>query len=99
MNSKKNRKFKSGAQRNSNKGKIRPDLISPVFLKALGETMREGAEKYNDRNWEKGMPQEVFMESAARHYVQWMAGDEDEDHASHLAFNIMAWIHFRDKKN
>lgn len=91
------RKFKSGAVRDTNKGKIRPDLISPLFLKALGEVMRKGAEHYGERNWEKGIPQEVFKESASRHYVQWMNGEVDEDHAAQLCFNVMAWIHNRDK--
>lgn len=95
---KKIRKFKSGAVRNSNKGKIRPDLISPYMLKALGKVMAEGAEEYGDRNWEKGMPQEVFKESASRHYVSWMNNETDEDHAAKLIFNAMAWIHFRDIK-
>lgn len=92
------RQFESGAVRDSNIGKPRPDLISPYFLESLGQVLAKGAVKYGDRNWEKGMPQEVFKESAARHYVAWMMGKEDEDHAVQLAFNLMAWIHFRDKK-
>jgi hypothetical protein len=92
------RQFNSGAQRDSNEDKIRPDLISPYMLKALGKVMAEGAKHYGERNWEKGMPQEVFMESASRHYVSWMNGEVDEDHASKLIFNVMAWIHFRDSK-
>ena len=90
------RTFESGAIRDSNKGKSRPDLISPYMLEALGKVLAEGAEKYGDKNWEKGMPQEVFKESAARHYVAWMMGKEDEDHAAKLIFNVGAWIHFRD---
>lgn len=92
------REFISGAKRDSNKGKIRPDLISPLMLKALGKVLAEGAEHYGERNWEKGIPDEVFKESAARHYVQWMNGETDEDHAAKLIFNIMGYIHNRDNK-
>jgi hypothetical protein len=92
------RKFISGAVRDDNSNKGRPDLISPLMLKALGIVMAEGAKHYGERNWEKGIPQEVFKESAARHYVQWMNNEEDEDHAAKLIFNIMGWIHNRDKE-
>lgn len=94
-----NREFESGAKRDSNNGKIRPDLISPYMLKSLGKVLADGAEHYGARNWEKGMPDEVLKESASRHYVSWMNNEQDEDHASKLIFNIMAWIHNRDKKN
>ena len=93
------RKFKNGAVRDSNEGKIRPDLISPHMLKALGKVLAEGAKHYGERNWEKGIPKEVFKESASRHYVSWMNNEEDEDHAAKLIFNVMGWIHFRDKKD
>jgi hypothetical protein len=93
------RKFETGAVRDTNVGKSRPDLISPYMLEALGKVLAEGASHYGDRNWEKGMPQEVFKESAARHYVAWMMNKTDEDHAAKLIFNIMAWIHFREIGN
>jgi len=95
---KETRVFDSGAVRDSNEGKSRPDLISPYMLEALGNVMAKGANKYGDRNWERGMPPEVFKESAARHYVAWMMDKTDEDHACQLIFNVMAWVHFRDKK-
>jgi hypothetical protein len=91
------RQFNSGAVRDDNKGKIRPDLISPLMLKSLGKVLAEGAEHYGERNWEKGIPQEVFKESASRHYLQWMNNETDEDHASKLIFNVMGFIHNRDK--
>ncbi len=92
----KSRVFESGAKRDSNEGKIRPDLISPKMLKALGKVLAEGAKHYGERNWEKGMSLDVFKESAARHYVSWMNDEQDEDHAAKLIFNIMGYIHFRD---
>lgn len=94
----KKRVFETGAQRDDNRGKIRPDLISPLMLKALGRVMAEGAEHYGERNWEKGIPDEVFKESASRHYVQWMNEETDEDHAAKIIFNVMGWIHNRDKQ-
>lgn len=92
------REFESGAKRDSNDNKIRPDLISPKMLKALGKVLADGAKHYGERNWEKGMPLAVFKESAARHYVSWMNNETDEDHAAKLIFNIMGYIHFRENE-
>lgn len=92
------RVFESGAKRDSNQDKIRPDLISPYMLKALGKVLADGAKHYGERNWERGIPQEVFKESASRHFVSWLNNEEDEDHAAKLIFNIMGYIHNRDKK-
>lgn len=92
------RVFSTGAKRDSNINKIRPDLISPYMLKALGKVLAEGALHYGERNWEKGMPNDVFKESASRHYVSWMNNETDEDHAAKLIFNVMGFIHNRDKK-
>ncbi len=85
--------FTTGAQRDSQKDKSRPDLISPVFLDRLGALLAKGAEHYGERNWEKGMPLSRFLASAARHLIQTIDGQEDEDHAIQCAFNLMGYVH------
>lgn len=87
------RKFESGAVRDSNEGKSRPDLISPYFTERLGFRLAEGAKKYAERNWEKGIPDAAFLESLERHLVAYKMGKTDEDHAAAIAFNIMGIIH------
>ena len=51
-----------------------------------------GAEKYDPRNWLKGVGNpdvlERAYESCDRHYEQWRRGDTDEDHAAAVFFNI-----------
>lgn len=57
-----------------------------------GSLMARGAEKYGDRNWEKADgPEELSRAkaSALRHMMQWVCGEEDEDHAATVLFNIM----------
>lgn len=85
--------FSTGAQRDSQKDKSRPDLISPVFLDRLGTLLAKGAEHYGERNWEKGMPLSRFLASAFRHLLQTIDGQEDEDHAIQCAFNLMGYVH------
>ncbi len=85
--------FKTGAQRDTQEGKSRPDLISPIFLDRLGILLDKGAAHYGERNWEKGMPLSRFLASAFRHLLAVMDGQEDEDHAIQCAFNLMAFVH------
>lgn len=49
----------------------------------------EGAKKYEERNWEKGIPLHCFIDSAVRHYIKWLRGDEDEPHDRAFVWNIL----------
>ena len=86
--------FTSGARRDISRGKDRYDLIPLKALKRWAGLMGRGAEKYGDRNWEKGMPATRFSESALRHFFQYMEGDRTEDHLAAVLFNIGSMIHF-----
>lgn len=86
------RDFDTGARRDQATGKGRYDLIPTLFLRRLAELLERGANKYGDRNWEKGMPLKVFLDSAFRHLVAVMEGKEDEDHPAQAAWNIMAFM-------
>lgn len=53
--------------------------------------LTKGAIKYAKRNWMKAAGDEEyerFRESAARHFAQWYNGEQDEDHAAAVFFNI-----------
>ncbi len=90
------REFETGAQRDRAAGKARPDLISAYALWRLGVHMGKGAEKYEDRNWEKGMPVSEFLASVERHILQYKMGDREEDHLAAIMFGIQAIIHFEE---
>jgi hypothetical protein len=72
--------------------------MPPLAILRVAKVYEQGAEKYGDRNWELGQPQDRFMDSALRHLFQWQAGKRDEDHLAHAAFNILAMIHFDEKE-
>ena len=57
--------FKSGAVRSSDTDGVRFDLVSPIGLEAVARAAAEGAEKYSDYNWEKGMPVNLLIVRAA----------------------------------
>ena len=88
-----NRKFDTGAKRDSATGKPIPDLIYAFATQRRAKVMELGATKYGIRNWEKGMPLSVFLASATRHLNQFMLGESDEDHLAHCAFNLDAIMH------
>lgn len=77
-------------------GKGRYDLISPFALDRLAKWYELGAQKYADRNWEKGMPFSRYIDSAKRHLNKYVMGMEDEDHLAAAAWNIFAILHHQE---
>lgn len=69
----------------------RYDLIPAGPLFDLAEHYGRGAEKYADRNWEKGVAWSLNFAAAQRHFWQWWGGEDyDEETGSpHLA--AVAW--------
>ena len=53
---------------------------------------KEGAEKYEENNWKKGIPCKSYIDSAMRHYFKWLRGDEDEHHERAFMWNIIGCI-------
>lgn len=83
-----------------NTGKSRVDLIPPDALLALGDVFRVGAEKYEPRNWEKGMSWGSMLASMLRHTFLFMAGqDKDAEtgllHTQHIAWNALALLTYQ----
>jgi hypothetical protein len=85
------RKFESGAQRDNKVGKGRYDLLPPFTLHALAIHYQKGAMKYEDRNWEQGMPLSEFYDSAMRHMNEEMMGLDDENHAIAWVWNALCY--------
>lgn len=85
--------FPTGSKRDTREGKGRYDLITPIGLKRLAVHYENGAKKYGDHNWEKGQPVSRYLDSAARHLYQYLAGQREEDHLAAVAWNAFAAIH------
>lgn len=85
--------FESGAVRDMHTGKGRFDLLPMCVLIRLAKHYEDGALKYSDRNWEKGIPAHSFADSAFRHLVKYMDGQNDEDHLIAAIWNLcgLAW--------
>lgn len=61
----------------------------------VSKQYEEGSKKYSDRNWEKGMPVHCFIDSAVRHYLKVLRGDQDEPHSRAVIWNLLGalWTH------
>lgn len=86
-------KFGTGAVRSDTFEELRYDLISPIGLREVAKTCAEGAAKYSDYNWERGMPVHDLLNHAIAHIYQFLAGDRGEPHLPHAAWNLLAAIH------
>ena len=77
-------------------------LIKFVTMAYGGETetmileaaihFEEGAKKYGENNWQKGLPASCYMDSAIRHYLKYRRGDNDEPHDRAFVWNLMCCI-------
>lgn len=66
----------------------------------VAKHFEEGAKKYGENNWQKGIPVHCYIDSAVRHYLKWKRGDKDEPHDRAFVWNIMCciWeVDFREK--
>lgn len=62
-----------------------------MFLE-VAKHFEEGAKKYGENNWQKGIPVHCYIDSAVRHYLKWLRGDKDEPHDRAFVWNLMCCI-------
>lgn len=58
----------------------------------VAKHFEEGAKKYGCDNWRRGIPAHVYIDSAVRHYLKFLAGWTDEPHGRAVAWNLMCCI-------
>lgn len=85
--------YETGAVRDNGEGKGRFDLMPFQGMMRLARHYENGAKKYKDRNWEKGMNISRYVDAAMRHLYKYLDGWNDEDHLSAAAWNLFAIMH------
>lgn len=75
-------------------GKLRYDLIPENALEEIVRVLTYGAQKYGERNWEKGLRFSRLFAAAQRHLWAWWKGEEEDResgclHLAHAATCIM----------
>lgn len=84
------------ATREPSTGKGRYDLVSPFAMRRLAKHYENGALKYADHNWEKGIPFSRYIDSAKRHIDKYIMGMTDEDHLAAATWNLFAIMHHQE---
>lgn len=94
------RRFPSGAIRSDDRGRERPDFISPYALYALGKYLAGTENSFAKINYLKGIPTEECWASLCRHHVEvgiLMAKksslEELKKAVAALTFNGVAMLH------
>lgn len=62
-------------------------------MKRLATTCHEGAVKYGDYNWEKGMPVSEMLNHAIPHLLIALDGKSTEDDLGHALWNLFGAMH------
>jgi len=100
------RKFLTGATRDTDEGKYDYEgFLHPLVIERFGEYMNkhrkqsDGSLRDSD-NWQKGIPQDAYIKSAWRHFMDWWKehrgyGSREglEDALCALLFNVQGYLH------
>jgi hypothetical protein len=84
--------YPSGAKRSGDVEGIRYDLMVHELLREYAMACGEGAVKYGDNNWKKGMPDEAIYSHAMEHLMKWNAGDRSENHLGKVVWGMGALL-------
>lgn len=63
------------------------DLCTMIL--EVSKHFANGALKYGEYNWQKGIPVHCYIDSGVRHYMKWLRGDNDEPHDKAFVWNIL----------
>lgn len=63
-----------------------------TMLLEVSKHYEDGAKKYDERNWEKGIPLHCYIDSGVRHYLKYLRGDTDEPHDRAFVWNLLGAI-------
>lgn len=82
--------FDGGSFREKKIGKGMFHAIPAESLKRLAQRYEVGPLVYDvqPNSWREGFPQTSFLDSAMRHLVEYMEGDNSEDHLAAVAWNV-----------
>ena len=84
--------FDTGAVRDAQTSKGRCDLLPVRAIFEVAKVLEVGAEKYDPRNWELGIPLHRYMDSGLRHAMKHLRGDRDEPHLAMACWNLLCCL-------
>ena len=76
--------------------RVWPDIYTVIL--EVSKHYEEGAQKYEERNWEKGIPAHCYVDSGIRHLLKYCRGDIDEPHDRAFVWNMLCLVWTVDNK-
>ena len=70
---------------------IEEKTVTEIILE-VSMHYKQGAEKYGERNWEKGIPLHSYIDSGVRHFLKHIDGQTDERHDRAFVWNMLGAI-------
>ena len=64
----------------------------PKAILEVSKHYEDGARKYAERNWEKGIPCHCYVDSGIRHLLKWLDGWDDEPHDRAFLWNMLGLL-------
>ena len=61
----------------------------PYAILQLSIHFQNGCKKYGERNWEQGIPENCYIDSAVRHLLKYLDGMTDEPHDRAVLWNLI----------
>ena len=65
---------------------------TPNAMLEVAIHFEEGCKKYGERNFENGIPLHCYIDSAVRHYLKFLRGDDDERHDRAFLWNLLCCL-------
>lgn len=63
-----------------------------TMILEVSKHFEEGAKKYGENNWKKGIPLHCYLDSAVRHFLKHLRGDMDESHDRAYIWNLLCAV-------
>ena len=64
----------------------------PLMFMEVSKHFEDGAKKYDERNWEKGIPTHCYVDSGVRHFLKYIDGFEDEHNDRAFVWNMLCLL-------
>lgn len=70
----------------------RLEIQTSSLMLDVAKHFEEGAKKYGENNWQKGISISSYINSAVRHLLKFISGWDDEPHDRAFVWNILCCI-------
>lgn len=68
------------------------DISLPALIMEVSKHFEAGAKKYDERNWEKGIPTHCYIDSGVRHFLKYIDDFNDERHDRAFVWNMLCLL-------